>query len=68
MKETFETETTEFPVCPFCGYEHTGAWDWEDDNVYTADCEECDKTFEYDKIVEVRYNTREVWVNPHLKN
>jgi len=44
--------TTEI-TCPYCGHETINSWEKADDDDY--ECSECEKTFKYERSVEVTY-------------
>ena len=45
-------------VCPYCGYEHSDAWELSaDDGDYECGNQDCGKTFRYSRMVTVEYTT-----------
>jgi hypothetical protein len=48
-KGKFKDEIT----CPYCGYKHEDSW--ECSNSGTFDCDKCDKTFSYERIITIDY-------------
>jgi DNA-directed RNA polymerase subunit RPC12/RpoP len=52
------------PVCPYCGYRHEGAWEWnfgDDLEGYTdVECRNCEETFHVFREVEVTYSTSKI--------
>lgn len=59
MKKTIkeiEHEYTDELVCPYCGYEKTDSWEYHEDEG-GVDCDECDKSYLYTRVVTVEYIT-----------
>lgn len=56
--EEIKHEGTDFIVCPFCGYEVQDSWECADSGEF--DCYGCDRTFFFERQVEVTYTTRPV--------
>ena len=59
------TEYQDTPVCPYCGWSHTDAWEWQDfgpglEGSGEFECEGCDKAFFAERIVTVEYTTRKL--------
>ena len=56
-----ETTRTGWPVCPFCGHAHKGAWEWDFGPGLEGDteqeCESCGKEFRVSRICDVSYTT-----------
>lgn len=46
---------TEEVVCPYCGYEFSDSWEF--DNEEDIECENCENTFSMNRNVEVSYST-----------
>lgn len=55
MKEIDSFCTSEI-VCPYCGHTFQDSWEYEDsdDECY---CDECNKTFTYERYVQVTYTS-----------
>ena len=49
-------ECTDELVCAYCGREHRDSWEYHADSG-DADCEMCERTFHYERIVDVSYST-----------
>lgn len=60
--ETIEHESTDEIVCPHCGYEFNDSWEFRSDSG-VIDCEECGKTFRYERELLVYYSTSKVVEN-----
>ncbi len=56
MALSIDTEGTDKPICPYCGYVHRDAYEWRHDED-DVDCDSCGATFEYAREVEVTYST-----------
>ena len=41
--------------CPYCGYIHNNSYEREDNS--EMDCKNCEKEFEYERIVTVQYSS-----------
>lgn len=48
-------EYTEQIKCPFCGYEESNSWEFDDDG--THECGRCGGEFSWERIVTVEYNS-----------
>lgn len=59
MLEEFDTRYTKNAVCPYCGFTINDSWELIDDSG-EIECNECEKTFFYERYVEVTYNTRKI--------
>ncbi len=58
MSSRYETQYTTWPVCPHCGHEDDGAWEWNvDEHGAEYECESCEKPFVCTRIVTVEYCT-----------
>lgn len=61
---TKETQYTTYPVCPYCGYEHPDAWEWDfgagTEGNTEIECDNCEKEFFVSRMVEVSYSTRKI--------
>jgi transcription elongation factor Elf1 len=55
-------EYTHDMVCPYCGYEDMDAWEFDSNNG-TVECGDCEKEFEYERIIDIRYSTKKI-INP----
>lgn len=53
MSDTFRQEEI---TCPYCGYVHKDSWDHRLDSG-ESDCEECNKPFFWERVVDVTYTT-----------
>jgi hypothetical protein len=51
-------------VCPYCGYEYTDSWEFEDD-CDDYECADCEKVFTYERHVTVEYCTSKKKEAPH---
>jgi ribosomal protein L37AE/L43A len=51
-----DSEMTQKATCPHCGYEEQKCFDWVDDNG-EHDCENCGKTYSYERTVIINYST-----------
>lgn len=49
-------EYTDEIVCPYCGYEFMDSWEFRPESDIIR-CYECDKAFEYERIIDVTYCT-----------
>lgn len=59
MSEEYETDYTNFMVCPHCGHKHRDSWEIfpnSEDGEY--DCEECSKRFLWHRLIEITYSTK----------
>lgn len=52
-------EYTSEIVCPHCGYESGDSWEM-DDNDGSMDCGECEKDFNYTRIIAINYSTSKI--------
>ena len=78
--ENIEHEYTQNIICPWCGAEDIDSWEIDGDYEEDVECEECGKTYIYERIVDVSYTTtktkckvchyklrgREYLVNPYI--
>lgn len=48
-------------VFPYCGHEHEGSWEWEND---PHSCDQCGKTFSVDIRTEQTYSTEMLFKCP----
>jgi transposase-like protein len=46
-------------ICPHCGHEHDGSWEWSEDGEPHT-CHACNKQFMWERNVEVSYSTWKV--------
>jgi len=55
----FDTEWKRQITCPYCGYEFSDSWEYNDSNgnQIEVDCGECEKTFDMIVNVSVDYST-----------
>ena len=53
--DEMNTDYTKDIICPFCGYIFTDSWELIDES--DAECPECEKTFDLEVDVTVRYTT-----------
>lgn len=59
MKE-IHCECTDEIVCPHCGYEFNGSWEYDDDDGELIECQNCDESFELSVDVSVTYTSRKI--------
>jgi len=52
----FDTEYTDFPICPACGYEHKD-WECEGEGDSERWCESCDQPILVETHVYINYTT-----------
>ncbi len=52
-------------VCPWCGYEHSDSWEYDDGGTYC--CDNCDNNFELSREITVMYYTAKVGEDEHKK-
>ena len=52
-----EHESTEEIVCPYCGYEFSNSFEYNDASGASIECLECDKEFGLEVQVTVEYTT-----------
>lgn len=52
----FDCDFTDNMVCPWCGYEHGDSWEFNEDSGET-DCNECGKTFKFERDISITYST-----------
>lgn len=64
---SIDTNRTDQPTCPACGYVHEDAWEWNFgpglDGSGSHDCDECGAPFKVERIVDVCYTTTAVTVD-----
>ena len=60
MPKNIEHYMTDEVVCPHCGYEYGGSWEYDDDDLDTMTCDECGKPFKAYREVDVSYITEKV--------
>lgn len=60
MNEEFDTWYTENIVCPYCGYVNDDSWEIASDYDDAYECEECGKTFSWERIIDVSYTSHKV--------
>jgi len=53
-----EHENTNEVVCPYCGYEFSDSWEFDDNG--GIECYECNKNFNYNKNISVDYSTSKI--------
>lgn len=51
-----ECKNTDEIVCPYCGFEFSDSWEYDQDTE-EIDCLECDKTFNMTRNVYIDYST-----------
>lgn len=57
-REINDTDYTTWPKCPYCGFEDSDAWEWNDAHDTTAvDCAMCGREYWYIKEISVHYST-----------
>jgi transcription elongation factor Elf1 len=57
--EEFDTYGTHYPVCPHCGSEKFGAWEFDFDNeCEEVNCGVCEKPFVIIRNVYIDYTTK----------
>ena len=59
-EKEIDHEYTSEIVCPYCGYEHSDSWEWEQDELEPSEdyeCKDCGRTFIAERNVTVRYST-----------
>ncbi len=61
--EEHDCECTDDPVCPHCGETQSDFWEVSADSG-TTECGHCSRPFEFERHVEVTYNTSPV-MGPH---
>ena len=59
-----DTSFTKEITCPYCGYEHGDSYEISDD-IGDKQCLNCDKTFSYERHVEVTYSTEKAPCKTH---
>ena len=67
-EKEIETDFTQELVCPYCGYEDTDSWEY-DQNTFDGvlgdiECGECGKTFHAQRNGEITYST---WIDKETK-
>lgn len=61
MPDPIDHTLTNEPVCPYCGHNHAGSWEWMiDDNSGEFECEECGKEFFCERVIDVSYTTAKI--------
>ncbi len=50
-------EGTDNIICPYCGHEHTDLGTERDMEEDEADCEDCGRFFDYQRLISVEYTT-----------
>lgn len=62
MSEQIDTDHRDFPVCPHCGWEHDGAWEWDFgsnlEGTCVTECHACGEEFVAHRNVTVTYSTK----------
>lgn len=58
MPDPIDHTLTTYPVCPYCGHNHAGSWEGFESGVY--ECEECEKEFNVEVVVEVNFTTSKI--------
>ena len=43
-------------ICPYCGMKYNDAFEWDDDG--KRECDDCERIFEYERIVTIEYSTK----------
>ncbi len=56
IKKDFDTINTQFPICPYCGHEHTDIIDFNKSGDYN--CSVCGKLFSCNNEIEISFTTR----------
>lgn len=51
------TDFTQEIICPYCGYEPSDSWEMESGEY---DCEDCEKSYEVERNIEVTYTTSKI--------
>ena len=64
MKD-LELELNHNAVCPYCGYEELSSWELNmgDGDKEIIVCEECNKEFEVNCVIDVTYSTKKQGVH-----
>ena len=58
MSKEFDTEFRDDIVCPYCGYEFTDSWEYNDtQDEQKVDCHDCGKEFLLYMHVTIDYST-----------
>ncbi len=59
---TIETNCTPETVCPYCGYESQDSWELGNytNNDGEIECGKCEKTYRWNRYIDVTYNTRKM--------
>ena len=56
------TSNTDLPVCPYCGHEHEGAWEWDFgsglEGEWHGECGMCSEPFVAFRNVSIYYSTK----------
>ena len=59
---TIDHHYTNNPVCPYCGYEESDAWEWGDGGEGDGEheCGDCEKPYRYVRYVDINYSTEKM--------
>lgn len=58
--EKIYTDSTDKPICPHCGHEHTDTWEWEGEDFEYSECESCEEVFHAWKHISISWTTNKV--------
>jgi hypothetical protein len=57
MKNDYEFDYNDHPVCPHCKYVERDAWEWGDKETGETDCGSCCKPYGWTQHVSVTWST-----------
>lgn len=66
----YDCSRTDWPVCPHCGYEDDGAWEYSlgdgmgGEGTADVECPSCDKPYRCERGIDVWYNTSKLDGSP----
>ena len=63
MTDTLDLKWNTWPVCPHCGKEDNGAWEWGmngDGDSMEVDCGYCEKDYRVTMCLDITYSTEKV--------
>ena len=61
--DEYELTLNRNPKCPWCGYEHHDAWEWQlklDGDYTEHECDRCEKPFKTTIDIDVTYTTERI--------
>lgn len=56
--EEIDHDFTDEVVCPWCGYEHSDSFEFQDTG--NKKCPECENEFSFEREIEVTYSTKKI--------